>query len=163
MSSSSRSSAKSRVLHQQGLLYPHPETVTHSLFRQHPFFDPQDGLQVKYETLRCVTIDQTPVTEAAASFGFSRPSFYQAQAAFRKCGLFGLMPHKRGPHGGHKLTAEIMTFVMGKRAALPRPTIDELLHRVRREFGVTVHRRSLQRQLAQQQKKRNSSPVRLPQ
>ena len=150
---SSRSRAKTQVLRQQGLLHPHPESVTDSFFRQHPFFDPQDSLQVKYEMLRRVLIDHVSVTEAAASFGFSRPSFYQAQAAFRQHGLLGLVPHKRGPRGGHKLTAEVMAFVGRERAASPKSTIDELVQRIRQEFGILVHRRSLQRQWAQLKKR----------
>jgi transposase len=154
---SSRSRAKAQALRQQGLLHPHPESVTDSLFRQHPFFDPQDSLQIKYEMLRRVLIDQVSVTTAAASFGFSRPSFYQAQAAFRQHGLLGLVPHKRGPRGGHKLTAEIMAFVGRESAAAPRLTVDELVQRIRQEFGVLIHRRSLQRQWAQLKKRRSAS------
>src|SRR3982751_2722323 len=102
MPSSPHSPAKARILHQQNLLHPHPETVTDSLFRHSPFFDPQDSLQVKYEMLRRVSVDRVSVTETAAAFGFLRPSFYQAQAAFTQDGLLGLAPHKRGPRGGHK-------------------------------------------------------------
>jgi transposase len=159
MPSSPHSPAKARILHQQNLLHPHPETVTDPLFGHSPFFDPQDSLQVKYEMLRRVSVDRVSVTEAAAAFGFSRPSFYQAQTAFTQYGLLGLLPHKRGPRGGHKLTAEIMAFVLRERAVSPRPTVDQLLHRVHREFGILVHRRSLQRQLAQQEKKEHSLPA----
>jgi transposase len=159
MPSSPRPPAKARALRQQILLHPHPEVVTDPLFRHSPFFDPQDSLQVKYEMLRRVFVDQVSVTEAAATFGFSPPSFYQAQAAFTQDGLRGLVPHKRGPRGGHKLTAEVMAFVLRERAMSPRPTVDQLIHRVHREFGVLVHRRSLQRQLAQQEKKQHSLPA----
>ena len=39
-------------------------------------------MQVKYEMLRRVREDGQRVSEASATFGFSRPSFYEAQAAF---------------------------------------------------------------------------------
>ena len=154
----SRSRAQAQALRRQGLLHPQPESVTASLFRQHPFFDPQDSLQVKYEMLRRVLIDQVSVTTAAASFGFSRPSFYPAQTAFRQQGLLGLVPHQRGPRGGHKLTAEIMAFVGRERTAAPRLTGDELVGRIRQECGVLIQRRRLQRQWAQL-KKRRAAPV----
>jgi len=39
---------------------------------------------VKYEMLRRVQTDGKSVTDCAASFGFSRPSFYQALSAFEQ-------------------------------------------------------------------------------
>src|SRR2546427_5041529 len=49
-----------------------------------------------------------PVTQAAAEFGFSRPSFYQAQAVFEAEGLPGLVPQRPGPKRAHKLSAEVV-------------------------------------------------------
>jgi len=44
----------------------------------------RDVVQVKYEMLRRVRVDQVPMARAARAFGFSRPAFYQAQAVPRK-------------------------------------------------------------------------------
>ena len=71
---------KSQALQQQGCLHPHPEQVTDELFQTREFFDPRDLVQVKYEMLRRVESEGLPVSRSAAAFGFSRPSFYQAQA-----------------------------------------------------------------------------------
>jgi hypothetical protein len=46
------------------------------------------------------------VSQAARAFGFFRPSFFQAQAAFEEAEFVGLLPRKRGPRGGHKLTED---------------------------------------------------------
>ena len=62
-----------------------------------PFFDPEDLVQVKYEMLRRVREEGAAVTQASAAFGFSRPSFYAAQAAFQEAGLPGLVPQRPGP------------------------------------------------------------------
>jgi hypothetical protein len=91
---------KRQTLRRHGTLNPQPESVTHPLFQNSDFFDPDDLLQVKYEMLRQVHVDQQSISEAAHDFGFSRPSFYQAQAALQQDGVFGLLPHKRGPQGG---------------------------------------------------------------
>jgi transposase len=144
--------AKRRVLRQRGTLNPRAGAVTHVLFRGHEFFDPDDLVQVKYEMLRQVEVDQQPVSHAAQVFGLSRPSFYQAQAALRRAGLAGLLPRKRGPHGGHKLTAPVMAFVRAARAAEPAVPVRELAQRVRARFGVSVHPRSVARQLSRQKK-----------
>jgi hypothetical protein len=107
---------KSDALQERGVLNPRPERVTDELFRQSDFFDPRDLPQVKYEMLRRVQQDGLAVARAAEAFGFSRPSFYEAQAAFAAGGLPGLLPKKRGPRRAHKLTAEVMRFVDEIRA-----------------------------------------------
>jgi len=144
--------AKRRVLRQRGTLNPRPGAVTHTLFREREFFDPDDLVQVKYEMLRQVQVDQQPVSHAAQAFGLSRPSFYLAQAAFRHAGLAGLLPRKRGPRSGHKLTTTVMIFVREARAAEPRLSGRELAQRVRARFGQLVHPRSIARQLSRQKK-----------
>ena len=87
---------KQRRLRQQATLNPRPEGVSHPLFQGSEFFDPHDLLQVKYEMLRLVSVEKRPVSEAAKVFGFSRPSFYQAQAAFAQSGLAGLIRAEAG-------------------------------------------------------------------
>ena len=125
-------SSKRDALRQQGILNPRPHDVTHPLFQNSEFFDSRDLLQVKYEMLREVQVENRSVSQSAAAFGFSRPSFYQAQAAFAQDGLAGLIPHRRGPRGAHKLTPEVMAFV------------DEVIEE---RFGLRVHPRSIERRL----------------
>jgi hypothetical protein len=149
-----QNAAKIQTLRQQGVLNPHPEAVTDPLFQTGDFFDSLDMLQVKYEMLRRVEVEKAPVTEAAAAFGLSRPAFYQAQRAVAQQGLAGLIPRKRGPHGAHKLTPAILDFVLKQRAASPSLKIGELIMRIQQQFGVDVHRRTIERHLVQQEKKR---------
>jgi hypothetical protein len=89
---------KLRSLREQGAVNPRPQAVADDLFAASEFFDPRDLIQVKYEMLRRVEKDGQSVTEAAARFGFSRPSFYQAESALAQRGLAGLIPLKRGPN-----------------------------------------------------------------
>lgn len=145
---------KQAVLRQHATLNPRPGGVTHALFEAREFFDPQDLLQVKYEMLRLVKIDKRPISEAAKACGFSRPSFYQAQGAFEQGGLAGLIPHKPGPHRGHKLTPAVMQFVTQARAADPSVRAERLAQWVRQRFGVQVHPRSIERQLLRKKKPR---------
>lgn len=145
---------KPDALRQQGTLNPHPEAVTAGLFQDNQFFDPRDLLQVKYEMLRRVEVEQDSVSQTAAAFGLSRPSFYQAQSAFEQAGLAGLIPQKRGPRRAHKLTAQVMEFIQQSRTAQPSLRTEELAQLVRERFGVQVHPRSIQRRLSRRQKKR---------
>ncbi|MGD0228531.1 MAG: helix-turn-helix domain-containing protein [Terriglobia bacterium] len=154
MSPSSRRDAKRHILRAQGTLNPRPQEVAHALFQESDFFDPRDLLQVKYEMLRQVRVENQAVSHAAEAFGFSRPSFYLAQAGFAARGLAGLIPQKRGPRHAHKLTAEVMEFVQQARAAAPSLRSEELAARVKKAFRLRVHPRSLERRLGQQQKER---------
>src|SRR3954449_3551274 len=122
--------AKRSFLRQQGILNPRPEEIRDDKFRNNDFFDPEDLVQVKYEMLRQVDVEKQPVSQAVKAFGFSRPSFYQAQAAFQEAGLAGLLPQKRGPRSGHKLTGELMHFVTQLRAAEPDVSTSQLAKRV---------------------------------
>ena len=145
--------SKIRALQQEASLHPHPEQVTDELFLSHEFFDPRDLVQVKYEMLRRVQSEGQAVSQSAAHFGFSRPSFYQAQAAFQQGGLPALMPQKRGPKNAHKLTAEVLALV--RRAQQEdsslRPTALAVL--IKNQYGITVHPRSIERALTRSQKK----------
>lgn len=149
-----RADPKSDALREQGALNPRPERVTDELFRQSEFFDPRDLPQVKYEMLRRVQHDRVPIARAAKAFGFSRPSFYAAQAAFAGGGLPGLIPKKRGPRGAHKLHAEAMHFIGEVRAKEPAVSASALVPLLKQRFGIDVHVRSVERALARQEKKR---------
>ena len=144
---------KDLALRQQGSLNLHPEGVTDELFLTNEFFDARDLVQVKYEMLRRVESDGQPVSRSAAAFGFSRPSFYQAQAAFQQGGLPALMPHKRGPREAHKLTAEVLAFVRQARQQDSSLRPADVAERVRDQYNITVHPRSIERALVRSQKK----------
>jgi hypothetical protein len=89
--------SKRDALKRHGTLNPHPDVVTDPLFQTGDFFDPDDLVQVKYEMLRRVRVDKHPVSQSASAFGFSRPTYYQAEADFQRDGVMGLLPEKRGP------------------------------------------------------------------
>ena len=145
---------KLRTLQQQGTLNPRPKAVRDELFLQNDFFDARDLVQVKYEMLRRVRTEGQSVTDATANFGFSRPSFYQAQSAFDQAGLAGLVPRKRGPRQAHKLTAEVLAFVGEMRQKKPLIRLPDLVNRIQERFAIKVHPRSIERSLLRHQKKR---------
>jgi len=145
---------KRQILRRHGTLNAQPESVTQPLFQNSDFFDPDDLLQVKYEMLRQVHVDQNSISEAARAFGFSRPSFYQAQSAFQQDGVVGLLPHKRGPQAGHKLTGEVMELVAQQQSEDASLTPEQLAAAVQKRFRVQVHPRSIQRRLRAEKKRR---------
>ena len=144
---------KTEELKRTGTLNPRAVNVTDPLFHQTPFFDPRDLLQARYEMLRRHTAEQMSILDAAAAFGVSRPTFYQAQASFQRSGLAGLLPARRGPKSGHKLTAEVLDYVASLRESEPRLTTVQCVQAIQERFAMTIHRRSLERALARRKKK----------
>ena len=120
------SDAKEAALAEWRTLNPRPEAVRDEEFVSSEFFDACDLVQVKYEMVRRVRVDGTPVTAAAAAFGFSRPSYYEAAAAVDRDGLGGLVPAKPGPRRAHKLTDEVVAFARSAREADPSMTAAQL-------------------------------------
>jgi transposase len=145
--------AKREALRQQGVLHAYPQAVIDPVFHRHEFFDPRDLVQVKYEMLRRVQVEGLSITAAAAAFGFSRPAFYQAQAAYRERGLPGLIRQRPGPRRGHKLSNEVVDFVLEQQTQNPALSAAALAALIEEAFGVHVHPRSLERAVARRQKK----------
>lgn len=54
----------------------------------------------------------------------------------------------------HKLSTEVVEFLLQLRAGDPTLRPAELVRRIEQRFGVEVHRRSLERALARQKKNR---------
>lgn len=135
-------------------LNPHPNHITDTLFCQEEFFDPCDIVQVKYEMLRRVTAEKQSISQASSNFGFTRPSFYKAQQDFENCGLAGLIPKKRGPIRRHKLNQEIVKYLEDFLENLGQIPSKNLVDIVEKNFGIRVHKRSIERALEGSKKKR---------
>jgi transposase len=154
MAKSKAPDPKVQSLRSLGALNPHPDKVIDPLFCAGDFFDARDLVQVKYEMVRRVGVDGQSVSGSAKVFGFSRPAFYQAQAALNRGGIAELIPKKRGPRRRHKLSAQVLEFLRIEKTADPSLRSPELACRVREHFGIDVHSRSIERASSQIKKKR---------
>src|SRR5664279_5411517 len=112
MDGSAQPGSKNASLFKFGSLNLHSERVQDALFQSQPFFDPRDLVQVKYEMLRRVLREGQPPGKTAASFGFSRVTFYQVQKCFGDAGLPGLLPQHKGPRQGYKLSEEVLRYLL---------------------------------------------------
>jgi transposase len=146
---------KALELKRTGTLNSRPDSVSDTLFKENPFFDPKDLLQVRYEMLRRHSVEGASIVDVASRFGVSRPTMYQVQTAFQQAGLSGLLPKHRGPKEGHKLSVEVIEYVRALRAGEPGRTTVACVQAVREKFGITVHRRSLERALSGKKKPQN--------
>ena len=126
-------------------LNPHPERVADEGFLASSFFDARDLLQVKYEMVRRVEVEGVSVKQAAAEFGFSRPSYYAAAQALETGGLAGLLAERPGPKRAHKLSAEVVAFVLEQLASGAASRPRELTSAIEARFGIRVHERSIER------------------
>ena len=64
------------------------------------------------------------------------------------------MPHKRGPKQAHKLTDEVLSFLVEIRQNEPSVRTPELVRRIQERLGTKVHSRSIERALLRTKKKR---------
>ena len=153
LNSASQHESKTSVLRRHHALNARPQAVTDPAFSSgNPFFDRDDLVQVKYEMLRRVRAEGDSVTRAAASFGFSRPSYYETQTVFEQAGLPGLVPQRPGPRRAHKLSEEVVGFLVNALANDSALTSAGLALLVHDRFGLTVHPRSIERALARRKK-----------
>lgn len=141
----SKTEPKLERLRRLGMLNPNPQQIKAPWFLSGEFFDPNDMVQAKYEMLRHVQVDGVSKVEAAALFGMSRPTFYQAEAAFAREGLAGLLPRSRGPKGAHKLTAEVMAFIEERLPSDGEMHARSLAQQIEAELGLSIHPRSIER------------------
>lgn len=139
---------KAEALAAERSLNPRPDAVTDAGFTGSEFFDSRDLVQVKYEMVRRVRVDGTPVAASVRAFGFSRPAFYAAASALDAGGLAGLVPARPGPRRAHKLTDEIVAFALHARDEDPSLRPADLAEAISVQFGVRVHPRSVERSLA---------------
>ena len=148
-----RKDAKSKSLREHGTLNPHSHEVGDELFRESEFFDPRDIVQVKYEMLRRVRVDDVSITRASAAFGVSRPTYYQAQVAFERGGIPALVPKRPGPRQAHKLSDTVLQFIDEQRLKDKTLRAPSLAQMIQERFGISVHPRSIERALSRRQKR----------
>lgn len=156
MSRQKKSTTKDKItiLQDQGSINPYPEKVRDFLFLKNPFFDANDIVQVKYELLRRVQVEDASITVAVKNFGFSRLSFYRILSVFEKFGLVGLIPKKRGPREAHKITPNVLNFINNKIRNIPTIKSIELTKAITEKFGISVHPRSIERALSRKKKRK---------
>jgi len=150
-------SSKRRALAGSGTLNRNARKVVDSRFRNMAFFDPEDILQVKYEMLRSVHRDGAPIQKASEDFGFSRITFYKTSQAFKEEGLAGLLPKKKGPRRAHKLNPEVMDYVDLLIEENPKIKISTIRQKLKERFGLTVHKRSIERAIGKGKKKHSKT------
>ena len=115
----SRGRTKVENLAHEGTLNPSSGKVRDPKFQAGGFFDPRDVVQVKYEMLRRVSVDDA--------------------------GIAGLVPRKRGPRGPNKLQGEILAFIKERLSPGQPIRARDLAALVRDEFGLDVHPRTIER------------------
>lgn len=149
---------KRQALQASGTFNPRSVKVRHTLFQESEFFDPQDLLQLKYETLRALKEEDCSIAKAASDFGLSRPTIYQAQASFAEKGVEGLLPRKTGPKHPRKLTPEVRQQLEELAEAEPEVGAAELARRMRQRFNVKLHPRTIEKALQAKAKRGRQIP-----
>jgi transposase len=140
--------AKIRALAEEGTLNPVPGKVQDPKFQDGEFFDARDIVQVKYEMLRRVSVENASVTSATEEYGVSRPTYYQTRASFEEAGIAGLVPRKRGPQGPHKMRGAVLEFIQEQRIEGEPIRARHLAELIRKRFDLDIHPRTIERTVA---------------
>jgi transposase len=140
-----RKNPRIQALLEEGTLNPAPEKITDPKFVDVEFFDPHDIVQVKYEMLRRVSVENAGVTGATEEYGVSRPTYYQAKASFEEAGIAGLVPKKRGPQGPHTVQGEVLQFIQEQVVAGKPIRARQLAKQILMKFGLDIHPRTIER------------------
>jgi transposase len=155
--------AKRRALEQARALNSRPEQVNTELFHTHPFFDPEDKAQVKYEMLRRRELDEAPVVETCREFGFTRESYRHLVQRFRSEGMGALFEKKRGRQKPLKVSEMVRTYIREQHQKHPDLNADELAEGLEQQTGIRLSRRTIYRVLAdveERKKKRRRKKAR---
>ncbi len=149
--------AKLRALKQARALNSRPEQVEAELFHTHPFFDPEDKAQVKYEMLRRRQLDEAPLVETCHKFGFTRESYRHLVERFRSEGMGALFEKKRGRQQPLKVSEPVRTYIREQHQEHPALNADALAEGLEQQTGIQLSRRTIYRVLVdvkERQKKR---------
>jgi DNA-binding winged helix-turn-helix (wHTH) protein len=115
------------------------------------FLDRNDIVQVMYEMIRCVVLDELSVGAAAAAFGVSPQVFHSAKQAFENDGLAGLLrladpttpPSAKFVSHGLHIDFAARKVRTGKRNIRLTPKEFDLLRHLVSNAGKPVSHRSL--------------------
>jgi hypothetical protein len=136
---------KTLELKRIGTLNPRPDAVSDKLFKENPFFDPKDLLQVRYEMLRRHSVEEASIVEVASRFGVSRPTVYQAQAAFPAGGPERLASQASWAQGraqafyrGHRVCAHPASWCTGLDHRRGHTRVGERLQELRCEQRIAI-------------------------
>ena len=118
--------ARSRTLN------PHPESVSDETFVASAFFDPRDLVQVKYEMVRKVQTDGASVQGRRGRLRTLASDLLHGGCGARQEWSGRSAAAKPGPRRAHKLTDEVLDYVVELVAADPRVGSRRLADAVRR-------------------------------
>ena len=146
--------AKGSALAQDGALNPHPEVVSDALFTSNPFFDARDLVQVRYEMVRRHQADGVPISEVASDFGGLSANLLQGAKRAGRPGFTWPGPITARPQGRPQTLGGgrgLCRRTEGDEAGYDRAT--QCIAEIAVHFGISVHRRSLERAMARKKKR----------
>ena len=131
------------------------EHVKADLFVTHPFFDPEDKAQVRYEMLRRREVERAPLEISCREFGFTRESYRHLLERFRSEGMGGLFNRKVGRRNPLKTNDQVRRLLRHEHDRNPSLRPEELARLCHEQTGVSISRRTVYRVLADGRAEKN--------
>lgn len=145
---------KRDALKRRGTLNPHPDVVTDPLFQTGDFFESRRSRAGQVRDASSRKSGQAPGQPVRFGIWLLPSHLLSGGSRFSARGCDGLLPEKRGPRQGHKLTSEVLDFAAQLRASDPSVRPPALVAAIQKRFAITAHPRSIERALGRQEKKR---------
>lgn len=136
---------KRDILIANGTYNKNHSKVLNDKFRNDPFYDPMDIVQVKYEMLRTAKCNERSIARIADEFGFSRAAFYKIKASYDANGITALVPGKCGPRRARKLTVEYQNYIDRHMKENPKANSAEIVQYLKQETGIKISTRTIDR------------------
>ena len=126
---------------------PDYDKISDPKFSIDSIMDPRDLLQVRYELVRSVEYDNTPITHAAEEYGVSERTARRYIQSMKAGGLSALIPGKSGPSGPSVLKQEVCDFIDAYVASHPRASGKKVCDAIAQSMNISVGQRTVERYL----------------
>ena len=127
------------------------DKVSAQIFADNKLMDPQDLLQVRYEMVRAIELDNKPVNEICAEYGVSASTARRYLDDLRKGGLIALVPEPKGPSGPTKLTKEAVRFIEDYPKDSPRASGGKIHNALEAKLHLGISKRTVERYLSKKE------------
>lgn len=126
---------------------PKSNRINAPCFADNEMMDPHDLLQVRYEMVRSIELDNKPIKDICSEFGVSASTARRYVKDLKEGGLIALVPEKKGPSGPTKLSKEAAGFIDNYLKEFPKASGGKVHRALETKLHTGVSKRTVERYL----------------
>lgn len=116
-------------------------------FADNEMMDPHDLLQVRYEMVRAIELDNKSIKDTCSEFGVSASTARRYVRDLKEGGLIALVPEKKGPAGPTRLSKEAAEFIDNYLKEFPKASGGKVHRALETKLHTGVSKRTVERYL----------------